>query len=92
MSDISIKRAHNRSHADAMKLAENVAYKLGKLFQMEHHWEDETLHFERSGVKGKLEVGSTDVLITAKLGLLLKPMKGKIMEELEKAIDRELAL
>jgi len=91
MADIEITRAHNRSHDEARKLAESVAAKLGKSFDMTYHWEGDKLHFERSGVKGQLDVQPKDVVVTAKLGLMLKPLKGKITEEVEKALDKALA-
>lgn len=91
MSDISISRAHNRSHDDARKLAETVCAGMSRAFDMSYKWDGDTINFERSGAKGEMIVGPTDVTIHVKLGLMLRPLKGKIAEELEKNLEKALA-
>lgn len=90
MADILITRQHDKGPEEARKIAERVADKLKRDFDMETRWEGETLHFERSGVTGALEMKPTEVQISAKLGLMLKPLKGRISQEIESFLDASL--
>jgi putative polyhydroxyalkanoate system protein len=45
------------------------------------------LHFDRSGVEGKLSVGTDKVRISAKLSFLLLALKPKIESEIHKFLD-----
>ncbi len=91
MADIDVKRAHGRSVAEARKMAEVLIRKLSQQFEFEHRWEGDTLKFERSGVNGQLDITPSDLHLTAKLGLMLKPLKGRIEKEIQTALDKQLA-
>lgn len=58
---------------------------------MTYSWTGDTMKFERSGLSGQLEVRPDDLVITAKLGMLLKPLKPKIVSEINKFLDEKLA-
>ena len=45
MSHISIKRAHHATLADAKKLADKVAAKLNKEYDLNSEWDGDVLHF-----------------------------------------------
>lgn len=90
MADINIKRAHGRSLAEARKIAETLLGKLAEKFDVTHHWDGDVLRFKRSGVDGQVNVTPKDVEITAKLGLLLKPLKGRIESEVNSVLDKKL--
>jgi len=91
MADIEITRPHGKSHEEARQVAETVAKKLAASFDMSYSWSGDTMKFERSGLSGQLDVGPDDLVLTAKLGMLLKPLKPKIVSEINKFLDEKLA-
>ncbi|WP_428309842.1 polyhydroxyalkanoic acid system family protein [Hydrocarboniphaga sp.] len=91
MADIDITRAHGKSVAETKKIVDALIGKMAKDFDLKHNWEGDTLKFERSGLSGQMAITEQDLHITAKLGMLLKPMKGRIEKELTAALDRKLA-
>jgi putative polyhydroxyalkanoate system protein len=90
MADIDIKRAHGMTTEQARQVAEKLVAVLKSKFEIAHHWEGDTLKFERSGVHGQLAITPSDMHLTAKLGLMLKPLKGRIEQEAVSALDRLL--
>lgn len=91
MSDIHAHRKHNMSLEEAKKVAQELAERLEREFQLDSSWQGNTLNFNRSGVKGKLEVTEQDVSVDIKLGFMLKAFKGKIQSEIDKNIDQMFA-
>ncbi len=87
MSHIQIERSHNKPHDEARKLAEHVAQEMADEFGFSYRWEGDVLHFDRSGVEGKLSVSSDKVRISAKLSFLLLALKPKIESEIHKFLD-----
>ena len=88
MSHISIKRAHHATLADAKKLADKVAAKLNKEYDLNSQWEGDVLRFDRSGLHGTLSVGAKDIQVDVKLGLLMAAFKGPIQSAMETQLDR----
>jgi len=91
MSDIDVVRPHSRSVAEARQIVEDLITKMAKDYDLKHAWEGDTLKFERSGLSGQMAISPQDVHITAKLGMLLKPLKGRIEKEIVSVLDRKLA-
>lgn len=91
MADIDIRRAHNKTPEEARKIAQEVADRLSGKFDTEVRWQGNDLVFERMGLSGKLAVMADEVHIQANLGLLLKPLKGRIVAEVERFLDESLA-
>ena len=87
MSTIKISHAHSLSPTEARKAVEEVAARLGERFGMEHRWEDNVLHFQRTGVDGQIALASRELHLTAKLGFLLSAMKGPIEHEIRRVLD-----
>ncbi|MFO1385988.1 MAG: polyhydroxyalkanoic acid system family protein [Chitinivorax sp.] len=87
MSHIRIERSHNKPHEEARKLAERVAQEMADEFGFSSRWEGDVLHFDRSGVEGKLSVETDKVKISAKLSFLLLALKPKIESEIHKFLD-----
>ena len=87
MTDISIKRAHHGSLADARKMADKVAVKLEKDYQLKSTWAGDVMNFARSGIKGTLHVTAKDLKIDIKLGFLAGAFKSTIQEAVEKNLD-----
>lgn len=87
MSHISIKRAHHATLADAKKVADKVAAKLAKEYDLRSNWEGDVLHFDRSGLHGTLAVSGKDMQVDVKLGFLMAAFKGPIQAAMEKQLD-----
>ena len=87
MAEISIKRAHHSTLADAKKMAEKIAAKLEKDYQLKSSWAGDVLNFTRSGVNGTLAVTAVELTIQVKLGFLMTAFKGPIHAAVEKNLD-----
>ena len=87
MSEISIKRAHHTTPAEAKKIAEKIAAKLEEQYQLRSSWSGETMNFNRSGVNGTLAVTAKELKIDVKLGFLMAAFKGPIHAAMEKNLD-----
>lgn len=87
MAEISIKRAHHSTLADAKKMAEKVAAKLEKDYQLKSGWAGDVLNFARSGIHGSLAVSAKELTIDVKLGFLMAAFKGPIQNAVEKNLD-----
>jgi putative polyhydroxyalkanoate system protein len=90
VSAISIKRTHAMSVADAKKIADKVATKLEKDYQLKANWVGDVLNFARSGVNGTLVVSSKDFKIDVKLGFLMAAFKDPIQGAIEENLDKML--
>jgi putative polyhydroxyalkanoate system protein len=91
MPDIDLKRTHALGLAAARTAAERMAADLKKKFGLSGDWNGNTLHFERSGIHGALEVAASSVHITATLGFLMKAMKPTIEKAIAGELDRLVA-
>lgn len=87
MADISIKRAHHSTTADAKKMAEKIAAKLAKDYDLKSSWQSDVLSFTRSGVNGTLAVTVKELHIDVKLGFLMAAFKNPIQGAIEKNLD-----
>jgi putative polyhydroxyalkanoate system protein len=86
MSDIEVRRAHALGLAGARRAADEMVAHLGREFALKGHWAGDTLHFDRPGVTGTLEVTASSLHLLVRLGFLLRMMKPSI----EGAVHREL--
>jgi putative polyhydroxyalkanoate system protein len=90
MPSIEISRKHTRSLKEARIAIEHVAEKLAEKFAVEYEWRGNTLHFERMGVNGNIQLGRGKVDILVQLGFLLMALRGPIETEIHRYIDKEL--
>jgi putative polyhydroxyalkanoate system protein len=88
VSHISIKRTHHSSTAEAKKVADKVAAKLEKDYQLKASWAGDVLNFTRSGVQGTLAVTEREFHIDVKLGFLMVAFKSPIQNAIEENIDK----
>ncbi len=91
MSVIDIHRSHSLDKANARSAAEALAENLSHKFDMQYRWEGDSLKFERSGVKGQVEIAESDLHIHIELGMMLRPFKPRIEEEIHSRLDRLVA-
>lgn len=90
MADISIHRQHGSTLKKAKAVAQKVADRLAEDYDLESEWEGDTLHFQRAGVHGQLNVDAKAIDIHIRLGMLLRPFKGHIEEQVQATLDRLL--
>jgi len=91
MSVIDIHRSHSLDKQHVRSAAETLAENLSRKFDMQYHWDGDQLKFERSGVKGRVDIAETDLHIRIELGMMLRPFKPKIEEEIQSRLDRLVA-
>ncbi|MCS5560558.1 MAG: polyhydroxyalkanoic acid system family protein [Marinobacter nauticus] len=88
MSVIDIHRAHSLDKEHAREAAETLAKDLSKQFDVNYQWEGDLLKFKRSGVKGQLDISESDLHIRLELGLMLRPFKSRIEQEIHSQLDQ----
>jgi len=76
---IDIEHLHSQPIEVARAAVDVVAQKLQQRFNAATYWEEHILHFNRSGIEGRIEVLPGVVRVHAKLGLLVSIMK-EVME------------
>jgi putative polyhydroxyalkanoate system protein len=81
MSHIDIHAYHTMDHAHARKAADELSQDLADKFDIQYRWDGDVIHFERPGVQGQIEVAEQEILIRAKLGLMLALLRGPIEAE-----------
>lgn len=86
MASIDIKHPHSLSPAQARHAVQEVADKLTERFGVESRWEGDILHFQRSGVDGRIALLPQQLHVTAQLGFLLGAMKGSIESEIRRVL------
>ncbi len=94
MPDIRIHRDHTLGLAKARKVAWRWAEQVERDFQMactvEEGDAEDTVHFTRSGVDGRLVVAADHFDLHAKLGFLLGVFAQRIEGEITKNLDELL--
>jgi putative polyhydroxyalkanoate system protein len=91
MSDINLVKPHSLPIAKARALVQKVADGLAADYGLGSEWHGNTLRFHRSGVDGQLEVTNSEIRLDVTLGLMLKPLKGKLVGYIETNFDTMLA-
>ncbi len=87
MTHIVIHRAHALDLDEARQAAETLAAQLAARYEINYHWQDDTLHFERSGVSGCIELEPGVVRVNVRLGFLLIPMKHALDQEINRQLN-----
>lgn len=87
MSSIDVRRNHSLDHAHAREAAESLAQDLSQKFDVNYEWDGDMLRFHRSGVKGHLDITPDELHVHLELGMMLRPFKGRIEEEIHSQLD-----
>lgn len=87
MSDILIRRRHTLDSRAARQAADRIARQLETEFDLAHAWDDNVLHFRRSGVSGELVVKGKEVHIRVRLGFLLTAIRPRVEAEIHRYFD-----
>src|ERR1035441_7902184 len=88
MSDIKLVKAHSLPIAKAKLFVQEVAEELEAEYDLESEWHGNTLRFHRSGVEGHVSVTPSELRFDVRLGLLLKPLKSKLVGQIERKFDK----
>jgi len=91
MAEIKIERTHALGSAGAKERIESMEPKLKEKYSVKLEWNGDTASLKGTGVTGTISVEAQRVAVNLKLGLLLRPLAGKIREGLETQIDAALA-
>lgn len=70
---------------------ERVAQAMSSEFQIDCTWQGDTLHFTRSGVRGRIHIEPDQVHVQASLGLLMSAFKPLVEGEITRHLDEQLA-
>jgi putative polyhydroxyalkanoate system protein len=87
MSHIVVHRVHELTLDQARQAAETLAAQLAERYDISYHWQDDALHFERSGVVGHIALEPGVVRINARLGFLLVPLRYRLEQEIHRYLD-----
>ena len=87
MSHIVVQREHTLALDQARQSAETLAAQLADRYEISHHWQDDSLHFERSGVSGQIDLELGRLRVSVRLGFLLIPLKHRLEQEIQQRLD-----
>lgn len=91
MSTIEFTRAHNVELSKGKNLLLNIAQRLAKQYAGSYTENAAGVIFSAPGVNGTIELTSNTVVVRAKLGLLMRPLKSAIEQLFHHEIDQALA-
>jgi len=87
MASIAIQRRHQLGRKRVRALVRELAQTLEQELDATCHWHGDELRFERTGASGRVKVADDQVRIDVELGLLLRPMKGRIAAQINERLD-----
>lgn len=90
MSHIVIHRDHTLTLDQARVAAEALAGQLAERYDINHHWQEDSLHFERSGVSGQIDLEPGLIRVSVRLGFLLVSLKSRLEQEINRQLDEML--
>jgi putative polyhydroxyalkanoate system protein len=91
MPNIRIDHIHSKSASDAKQAVNRIADKIAEQFSVVTRWDQDVLHFTRSGVNGTIALDGCNVRVDADLSFLLTPLKGRVESEIRRYLDEQLA-
>jgi putative polyhydroxyalkanoate system protein len=90
MATIDVTRSHSLGKDKARDAAEGIAKRLQSKLDVKYRWDGDDLKFERTGAKGRIHVSDASVRVEVDLGLMLRPMKGKVEQKVHEYLDDAL--
>lgn len=92
MSEINYQRSHtlglDKARALAKEWVAGAAGQLGLSCDHQEGADQDTITFERMGVKGTMQVSGTEFALKIKLGMMMAPLKPMIEAEVNKSLGR----
>lgn len=90
MADIELVKPHSLTVEKAKALVQQAADALAAEYGLSSEWRGDSLHFQRSGVDGEMHVTDSEIRLHVTLGFLLKALKKKLLDQIERNLDRLL--
>lgn len=90
MSTIEFTRTHNVEFSKGKNLLLTIAQRLAKQYAGTYTEHPSGMVFSAPGVNGTIELTATTVVVRAKLGLLMRPLKSAIEQLFHQEIDHAL--
>ncbi len=87
MADIELIKHHSLPLAAARALVQRTADDLAKEYHLVSHWTGNTLHFTRTGIQGQMQVTESEIRLEVTLGFLLKLLKAKFIENIDRSFE-----
>lgn len=91
MADIEIERTHTLGLEELRKRLHTLEEKLQERYGAKLNWSGNQADIKGTGFQGTLTLGETTVAVGIKLSFLMRPLAGKIREQMEKQVDKALA-
>lgn len=92
MSDVTFQKSHTLGLEKAREMAQQwvdtSAAQLGLTCQHQHGADQDTITFERMGIKGTMTVTATEFDLNIKLGMMMAALKPMIEAEVAKNLGR----
>lgn len=88
MARIDIQQPHQLPAEQAREAVDQVALKLAERFGLQTHWQDDTLHFNGSGVDGTIGLEAGLLHLQAALGFPLSMMHGAIEAQVRHVLEQ----
>jgi putative polyhydroxyalkanoate system protein len=93
MADINIKRNHSVDTGVLRGRLEELAQDLKKKYGVRYRWEGDRCLLDGAGLKqGLVTISSTALTLEVTLGMMAKLLKPKIEQEINKKIEKVLAV
>jgi len=90
MSTIKIHRKHNLDDTQIREHLQSLLEQFSSEYGIRHQWQGDMLELERSGAKGFIRLQTGELELELKLGMLLRPFKGKIEHAILEYMDKNL--
>lgn len=90
MAHVDVRREHALELEDARTKVREIEPRLREKYGITISWTGDRGQVKGRGVSGTVELSGNSVSLSLKLGLLLRPMAGKIQTAVERALDGAL--
>ncbi|MBN2496160.1 MAG: polyhydroxyalkanoic acid system family protein [Deltaproteobacteria bacterium] len=91
MPKIEMERSHRLSVDEARAKVDSLVADLEKRYGLKCSWAGNRLSFQRTGVKGHVDVGEDRVAVLVDLSMVLGALKSKVEQRLKSKMDEEFA-
>ena len=91
MAEINIVQKHQLASDQARAAAQQVVDKLAEQFELSCRWDGDVLHFDRTGVNGKLTLAPDQAQVQVTLGLFYGAFAGVVESKLKDKMARVFA-
>lgn len=91
MPSIDVCKSHSKPMPQARQAVQRVADHISERFAVACEWRGDSLHFERTGVHGQIDLSPSEVRVVAQLGFLMGALKGPIEAEVHRYLEQEFS-